>query len=169
MSQALKYLSAYPQALQQQIQTLIHEQRLAPYLLKKYPNKHDVCSDKSLRDYVMSVKNRYMKKSQPVNHIRYDKKLHVINNALGMNSYMTKAHGGKLKTKNSIRISSIFQAAPEEFLNMIVVHELAHLKEREHDKAFYQLCSHMQPEYHQLEFDTRVYLTELELNGPIYS
>ncbi|WP_410733789.1 YgjP-like metallopeptidase domain-containing protein [Citrobacter portucalensis] len=25
---------------------------------------------------------------------------------------------------------------------MIVVHELAHLKEKEHDKAFYQLCCH---------------------------
>ncbi len=41
---------------------------------------------------------------------------------------------------------------------MIVVHELAHLKEREHDKAFYQLCAHMEPDYHQLEFDCRVYL-----------
>jgi len=41
---------------------------------------------------------------------------------------------------------------------MIVVHELAHLKERNHDKAFYQLCQHMEPDYHQLEFDCRVYL-----------
>ena len=46
---------------------------------------------------------------------------------------------------------------------MIVVHELAHLKEREHDKAFYQLCTHMAPDYHQLEFDLRLYLTQLEL------
>jgi predicted metal-dependent hydrolase len=28
---------------------------------------------------------------------------------------------------------------------MIVVHELAHLREREHDRAFYQLCCHMEP------------------------
>jgi predicted metal-dependent hydrolase len=41
---------------------------------------------------------------------------------------------------------------------MIVVHELAHLKERNHDKAFYQLCLHMESSYHQLEFDCRVYL-----------
>jgi len=32
------------------------------------------------------------------------------------------------------------------FLQMIVVHELAHLKVREHDKAFYKLCHHMAPE-----------------------
>jgi predicted metal-dependent hydrolase len=48
---------------------------------------------------------------------------------------------------------------------MIVVHELAHMKEREHDKAFYQLCAHMEPDYHQLEFDLRLYLTHLESGG----
>ncbi|STF41631.1 metal dependent hydrolase [Escherichia coli] len=46
---------------------------------------------------------------------------------------------------------------------MIVVHELAHLKEKEHNKAFYQLCCHMEPQYHQLEFDTRLWLTQLSL------
>ncbi len=48
---------------------------------------------------------------------------------------------------------------------MIVVHELAHLKERDHDKAFYALCTHMEPEYHQLEFDVRVWLTAREVGG----
>ena len=42
---------------------------------------------------------------------------------------------------------------------MIVVHELAHLKEKDHNKAFYQLCQHMEPDYHQLEFDLRLWLT----------
>jgi predicted metal-dependent hydrolase len=46
-----------------------------------------------------------------------------------------------------------------EFLTMIAVHELAHLKEKQHDKAFYQLCTHMEPNYHQYEFDLRLYLT----------
>ena len=76
--------------------------------------------------------------------------------------------GGKLKSKNEIRISSLFKKKPEQFLNMITVHELAHLKEKEHNKAFYQLCLHMLPEYHQLELDVRLYLTQLEINGDIY-
>jgi predicted metal-dependent hydrolase len=46
---------------------------------------------------------------------------------------------------------------------MIVVHELAHLKELDHNKAFYQLCQYMLPDYHQLEFDLRVYLTWRDL------
>jgi predicted metal-dependent hydrolase len=49
---------------------------------------------------------------------------------------------------------------------MIAVHELAHLKAREHDKAFYALCTHMEPDYHQLEFDVRLWLTALEVEGP---
>ncbi|WP_232538627.1 DUF45 domain-containing protein [Chromobacterium phragmitis] len=35
---------------------------------------------------------------------------------------------------------------------------MAHLKVRDHDKAFYQLCQHMLPNYHQLEFDLRLWL-----------
>jgi predicted metal-dependent hydrolase len=38
---------------------------------------------------------------------------------------------------------------------MIVAHEIAHLKEPQHNKAFYQLCQHIEPNYHQLEFDLR--------------
>ena len=52
---------------------------------------------------------------------------------------------------------------------LIVVHELAHLKERDHDKAFYQLCLHMEPQYHQYEFDLRLYLTQLDLSDePVF-
>ena len=48
---------------------------------------------------------------------------------------------------------------------MIVVHELAHLREKDHGKAFYQLCQHMEPQYHQYEFDLRLYLTHVEHSG----
>jgi len=48
-------------------------------------------------------------------------------------------------------VTSLFKQVPEEFLKMISVHELAHLKERQHDKAFCQLCNYMEPRYRQLE------------------
>jgi len=51
---------------------------------------------------------------------------------------------------------------------MIVVHELAHLKEIEHNKAFYRLCLHMLHNYHQLELDMRLYLIQLDMTGAIY-
>jgi hypothetical protein len=46
--------------------------------------------------------------------------------------------------------------------------KLAHFKEKEHNKAFYQLCHHMEPNYAQYEFDLRLYLTQLDLFGAIY-
>jgi hypothetical protein len=77
--------------------------------------------------------------------------------------------GNKLKAKQEIRIAALFKDAPQAMLDMIVVHELAHLKEKAHNKAFYKLCSYMLPDYHQLELDTRLFLIETELNGTIYS
>ena len=81
---------------------------------------------------------------------------------------MSRVQGSKLKSKNELRVSVLFKRVPEPFLNMIVVHELAHLKEKDHNKAFYQLCLHMLPDYHQLEFDLRVYLTQIDALGDIY-
>lgn len=66
--------------------------------------------------------------------------------------------GGRLKANREIHIASVFREAPAAFLEMIVVHELAHLKESDHNRAFYNLCTHMSPDYHQLEFDLRLYL-----------
>ncbi len=59
----------------------------------------------------------------------------------------------------------MFKSVPESFLEMIVVHELAHFKEKEHNKAFYKLCEYMQPSYHQVEFDLRLYLTHIDTQG----
>lgn len=39
------------------------------------------------------------------------------------------------------------------------------MKEREHDKTFYQLCINMEPDYAQSEFHLRAYLTYLEAGG----
>lgn len=164
----MKYLSAYPQNLQQQIAEMLAEDKLAAFLLKKYPNVHEITNDKSLRQYVIDIKNTFLKKSAPLSQVKYDDKIHVINNALGLHTYVARVQGNKLKSKNEIRIGSVFKKVPEPFLNMIVVHELAHIKEKEHNKAFYQLCQHMQPDYHQLEFELRVYLTQVEQRGDIY-
>ena len=101
----------------------------------------------------------------PLGRVLYDGKLQVMKDALGTHTTKYRVHGDRLKSSREIRIASVFRDAPAEFLKMIVVHELAHMKEAEHDKAFYRLCTHMAPDYHQLEFDLRLYLTHLEA-GP---
>jgi predicted metal-dependent hydrolase len=89
-----------------------------------------------------------------------------VQQALGTHTAVSRVQGGNLKAKREIRVASLFREAPEPFLKMIVVHELAHLKERQHDKAFYALCQHIEPDYHQLEFDVRLWLTAREFEAP---
>jgi predicted metal-dependent hydrolase len=161
----LRYIAGYAPEIKAQVQAMIDNDSLAKYLAKKYPEQHSIGSDKALRDYVMELKNQYMKKSSPLSKVTFDNKIHAAHNALGLHSYVSRVQGGKIKSNNEIRIGAVFKKAPAAFLQMIVVHELAHLKEKDHDKAFYQLCQHMLPEYHQFEFDMRVYLVQQELIG----
>ena len=163
----LKYLSHYPSTTQEQVRKLINTNGLKKYLLSKYPNSHSIKNDKALFNYTLEIKNEYMKKSAPLSKTLYDGKINVIHNALGTHHFISRVQGSKLKAKNEIRIASMFKNVPEDFLEMIVVHELAHFKEKEHNKAFYKLCEFMQPNYHQVEFDLRVYLTHVDLHGKI--
>ncbi|TPG11103.1 M48 family peptidase [Rhodanobacter glycinis] len=160
---ALKYLQAYPAALQDRVRDLIAQQRLGEHLAQRYPARHDVQSDRALYGYTMDLKQRHLKNAPGIDKVLYDSKLDVVRNALGLHTAISRVQGSKLKAKKEIRVAALFKAAPPEFLQMIVVHELAHLKEYEHNKAFYQLCTYMLPDYHQLEFDLRVYLTWREL------
>ncbi len=168
MTTSLKYLSHYSADIQQQVIKLIKEDNLKAYLLAQFPIQHEITTDKALRQYANDLKQQFLKKSAPLSQVKYDDKIHIVNNALGLHTYVSRVQGNKLKSKNELRIGSVFKKAPEALLKMIVVHELAHLKEKEHNKAFYKLCQHMLPSYHQLELMTRIYLTELERNGCIY-
>ena len=164
----LKYLSGYPEHVKSQVQSLIANQNLGDFLLNKYPVTHEIKSNKALYAYVIELKNQFIRQSSSLSKVTYDDKLDVLHHALGLHRFVSRVQGGKLKAKNEIRIGSVFKLAPSQFLNMIVVHELAHLKEKEHNKAFYKLCLHMAPDYHQLEFDMRLYLTYLDRVGKLY-
>lgn len=166
---SLKYLAAYPPQLQEQVRQMIAGDRLGDYLQKRYPERHAVQSDKALYAYVMELKQQYLRNAPGIDKVLYDSKLDVVRKALGLHTAVSRVQGGKLKAKKEIRVAALFRDAAPEFLQMIVVHELAHLREFDHNKAFYQLCEHMLPGYHQLEFDLRVYLTwrELGANQPV--
>jgi predicted metal-dependent hydrolase len=160
--QPLKYLAGYPQPIQARVLELIAQGRLGALLDEKYGEAHAVRSDGQLYDYVQALKERHMRKSVPLGKVLYDGKLQVVRHALGTHTAISRVQGSRLKASREIRIASVFRDAPAGFLKMIVVHELAHLKEAGHNKPFYQLCTHMAPDYHQLEFDLRLYLTHLE-------
>jgi predicted metal-dependent hydrolase len=159
----LKYLVGYPPDVLARVQALIEQGRLGKVLNDRYGELHAVRTDGQLYDYVQALKERHLRQSVPLGKVIWDSKLQVMKQALGTHTSISRVQGGRLKASREIRIATVFRDAPAEFLKMIAVHELAHLKEAEHDKAFYRLCTHMAPDYHQLEFDTRLYLTYLEL------
>lgn len=138
----MKYLTGYPAETLSQVQQFIEKEQLGSYLLKKYPTPHDCRTDTALYHYAHKIKNRHLSNARPLTKVRYDNKINVIQHALGLHTFISRTHGGQLKTANEIRIASLFRETAEPMLKMIVVHELAHFREKEHNKSFpnYHLC-----------------------------
>jgi len=161
----MKYLSAYSEQTLSQVRQVMDQGRLGEVLLQRYPKAHGIRNDRALYDYVQELRNEFLRNAAPIDKVAFDSKIHVINHALGLHTSVSRVQGGKLKAKHEIRVATMFREVPLEFLRMIAVHELAHVKEKQHDKAFYKLCTYMEPNYHQYEFDTRLYLTHLDAAG----
>lgn len=161
----LKYLGGYPEHVLAQVRELIEQGRLGESLAARYAESHEVRTDRALYDYVGELKGRFIRSAPPIAKVAYDTRMQLVQQALGTHTAVSRVQGTKLKAKREIRVASVFKEAPAPFLRMIVVHELAHLKEHAHDKAFYALCQHMEPDYHQLEFDLRLWLTAREPHG----
>ncbi|RLL52214.1 M48 family peptidase [Mariprofundus sp. EBB-1] len=164
------YLAGYPAEQTENITQQIEQGLLAEELLQKYPQTHTVRTNKALYAYVMEIKNSHLRKSEQLDRVAFDSKPHITHKALGLHAHKSRLQGASLRAKREVIVSTLFKDMPPEFLRMMVVHELAHLKSREHDKGFYQLCCNMEPDYHELEFDLRSYLTLLEItNKPLWS
>lgn len=157
-----QYLAHYPEQVRAQVDALLAAGKLGQVLARRYPDCHDIRSDKALYDYTLALKNTFLKRSEPLAKVCFDDKISLKQQALGLHTTISRIQGNKLKAKREIRISSRLKSVPEPLLRMVVIHELAHLKERDHNKAFYQLCCHMDGDYHQLEFDLRLLLTAID-------
>jgi len=159
MATDLPFLGGYPEPLLAQVRQAIAEGRAADALKQRYPDAHGIRNDAALYQHAMALKQRHLRNAPLLAKVAFDGRLQIDQRALGTLTAVSRVQGGQLKSKREIRVAALFKDAPAAMLDMIVVHELAHLKEREHNKAFYALCEHMLPGYHQVEFDTRLYLT----------
>lgn len=158
MAAELPFLAGYPPALLAQVRALRDAGTLGDYLARRYPEAHGLRSDGLLYEHACALKARHLRNAPALAKVAYDNRLQVDQRALGTLTAVSRVQGGRLTAKREIRVAAVFKTAPAAMLDMIVVHELAHLKEREHNKPFYALCEHMLPDYHQIEFDTRVWL-----------
>lgn len=159
---SLAYLAGYAPALQERASAWLAAGKAGQWLLQKHPHAHGMRTDKSLYEYVDGLRSEHLRNAGLLHKVAYDSRIHVVRNALGLHTRRAISHGGRLNARHEIQVAALFKNAPEAFLRMICVHELAHIRELDHDKAFYQLCTHMEPQYHQLEFEVRLYLTYLD-------
>ncbi len=163
---ALRFIAHYPASLRAQARRLFEEDLVRGYLEQRYGDldvRHEIQNNGALYQMAMALKRRHMSSSPPVAKVRYCDKISTLKRALGLHTYATRVHGAKLKTKHELRIASVYKEAPLAFLETVVVHELAHLREKDHGRAFSNLCHHMLPDYDQRELDMRLWLGWREL------
>ncbi|MES2718838.1 MAG: YgjP-like metallopeptidase domain-containing protein [Pseudomonadota bacterium] len=161
------FLGGYPEALLDQVRAQLAAGSLGEHLARRYPEAHGIRTDGALYDHASALKARYLRNAPALNKVAYDGRLQIDQRALGTLTAASRVQGGRLAAKRELRVAACFKQAPAAMLDMIVVHELAHLKEREHNKAFYALCAHMLDGYHQVEFDTRLWLTWQQQLGAV--
>mgnify|MGYP000470441007 CR=1 FL=1 len=153
------FLAGYPDDLLAQVRGRLADGSLGEHLARRYPDAHQIRTDGALYDHAAALKARHLRNAPALNKVAFDGRLQIDQRALGTLTAASRVQGGRLAAKRELRVASCFKQAPAAMLDMIVVHELAHLKEREHNKPFYALCDHMLAGYHQVEFDTRLWLT----------
>lgn len=154
----VQYLVGYPETVREQATALHRDGKLLPMLQRRYPEAHDISDNARLYRYVQDMKKAHMQRSPPLGKVRYCEKISTVHKALGLHTYAVRVQGNKLKRKNELRVGSVFKTLPADFLFMIVAHELAHLRHKDHDRAFYRLCTHIDPQYHRHELDLRLWL-----------
>ena len=62
-----------------------------------------------------------------------------------------KKRFGSCSGKNSLSFSYRLMAYPEEAIDYVVVHELAHIKQHNHSRAFYEVVASVFPDYEKRE------------------
>jgi UTP pyrophosphatase len=107
----LRFLRGYPEPLLQQVRVLMAEDRLGSWLTQRYPARHTIQSDKALYRYTNELRQQYLRNAPAIDRVRYDSKLDVVRQALGLHTASSRHHGGRLVAKKEIRIASLFRGA----------------------------------------------------------
>ncbi len=152
------YLAGFPPEVRARVEVMRVSGELQARLDERYPDRHEVQNNAALYTYVHDLKREYLRQSPPLGKVRYSDKISTLYDALGLHTYAVRVQGNRLKRTNELRVASLFKELAPQFLRMVVVHELAHLRHKDHDKAFYRLCEHMEPDYHRIETDLRLLL-----------
>ncbi|GIT98793.1 M48 family metallopeptidase [Sulfurovum sp. TSL1] len=71
----------------------------------------------------------------------------------------TKRQWGSCSGKNVLSFNTMMMKLPHDVIQYIIVHELAHIRHKHHQKAFWQLVENYLPEYKQQVAELKNYMT----------
>jgi predicted metal-dependent hydrolase len=72
---------------------------------------------------------------------------------------ITKSRWGSCSHRNDISLSAYCMTLPDELIDYIICHELAHVKEKNHSKAFWDHLEQLLPGAGKLDKDMKKYTT----------
>lgn len=113
--------------------------------LVKTENKNDYLSKMISRLIAINYKEKITKKLSDFNNIHQFGKLNNVR--LKNNS----TNWGSCSSKNNINISIRLLLAPEWVVDYVLIHELSHLKHRNHSTSFWQEVEKAYPTYKEAE------------------
>lgn len=70
----------------------------------------------------------------------------------------TKTVWGSCSRKGNLNFSFALTSLPSELADYVVVHELCHLQEHNHSRAFWDLVARTQPDYQRLRRELKTYV-----------
>ena len=71
----------------------------------------------------------------------------------------TKRQWGSCSSKNRLSFNTGLSKLPLDVIQYVIIHELAHIKHKHHQKAFWQEVERYSPKYKKLEQQLKEYLT----------
>ncbi len=71
----------------------------------------------------------------------------------------TKRQWGSCSGKNVLSFNTMIMKLPQDVIQYIIVHELAHIKHKHHQKSFWKLVEYHMPDYKQYVAELKKYTT----------
>jgi len=71
----------------------------------------------------------------------------------------TKRQWGSCSGKNVLSFNTMMMKLPHDVIQYIIIHELAHIKHKHHQKDFWQLIEHYLPDYRKQVAELKNYMT----------
>ncbi len=127
--------------------------------IKNFVSKHRKWLDKTLQRVAERAEKYDLEKSE-IEKLRFIAKQYIPERVQYysnvMNLYPTnikitsaKTRFGSCNSKNTVCFSLFLMKYPKDAIDYVVVHELAHIKEKNHSARFYSIIESVMPDYKQ--------------------